>query len=236
MPEDRETRAANISGPGPDALARAEAAATEAAERARAARARAAELRRGVPDSANPGISLPGDNPGAAADAVHGSGTRTRLLRLAAGLAALLAVGTMLAASGYMIRQHRTEVADQSRAAEYTAAARQGVVNLMAINYETADADVQRVLDSSTGAFRTQFEASTKDLVAALKESKIVTEVTVNDTAVESMTPDGAVVLVAATSQRGKTDAANRDPRTWRAVVTIARENGQLKVSQLEFV
>ena len=150
--------------------------------------------------------------------------------------AALVLLCALLGASAYITQQHRATERDRQHAAEYAAAARQGVVNLMAINFNTAEADVQRVLDNSTGTFKTQFQDTSKDLIKALKDAKVVTEVNVNSTAVESMKPDGAVVLVAATSQRGNADSANRDPRTWRAVVTIARENGQLKVSQLDFL
>ena len=63
----------------------------------------------------------------------------------------------------------------------------------------------------------------------------MVTEVTVSDVAVESMTTNRAVVLVAATSQRGDTDPQKRDPRTWRAVVTVTRDSGQFKISQIDF-
>ena len=54
--------------------------------------------------------------------------------------------------------------------------------------------------------------------------------------AVESMTPSSGVVLVSAVTQRGNVDSKDRDPRTWRAVVTVTRDGGQLKISELDFV
>ena len=47
------------------------------------------------------------------------------------------------------------------------------------------------------------FESTSKDLVKALQEGKILTEVDVKSVAVQSMTNESAVVLVSAVSQRG---------------------------------
>lgn len=206
---------------GSDALGSAEADAQAAQARAEAARARAVELRR---------LAEADGSPTAAAARRRRPGPALVAVTLAAALLCAL-----LAASGYMFQQHLTATRDHDNVAQYSAVARQGVVNLMAINYNSAQADVQRVLDSTTGPFRQQFEDTSKDLVKALQDAKVVTEVTVTGVAVESMTADSAVVLVAATSQRGDTDPQNRDPRTWRAVVTVTRDSGQLKISQIDF-
>ncbi len=71
-----------------------------------------------------------------------------------------------------------------------------------------------------------------------MQQSKVVTKVTVNDTAVESMDKDSATVLVAATSQRTGPDAPPKEdqqPRVWRVVVSLQRDGDQLKVSDVEF-
>ena len=122
--------------------------------------------------------------------------------------------------------------------AEYAAAARQGLVNLMSIDYTTADDSVQRVLDGSTGRFRANFEETADEFVKALKDEKIVTKATVNDAAVESMTDDTAVVLLSATSRREGQQAPKdqQEPRLWRVVLTLQRDGGQIKMSSVEFV
>ena len=246
MPEERDQSPEELESAAAGTVADAEAAAAAAQARADAARARAAELRREAEklSAAAAPVAVQPDVPAQPAGAAQPTVTTTPARRLrrpksvwpiavAAGLVLLCA---LLGFSAFIIHKHRATEQDQQHAAEYAAAARQGVVNLMAINFNTAEGDVQRVLDNSTGTFKTQFQDTSKDLIKALKDAKVVTEVNVNSTAVESMKQDGAVVLVAATSQRGNADSANRDPRTWRAVVTIARENGQLKVSQLDFL
>ncbi|WP_313673426.1 hypothetical protein [Mycolicibacterium sp.] len=160
---------------------------------------------------------------------------RTRLI--ATALAALLTTA-LLAATGFMFWQHQQAARQQHRAAEYAAAARQGVVNLMSIDYATAQDSVQRVLDSSTGRFRSNFAETAEEFVKALKEEKIVTKATVNEAAVESMTEDSAVVMLSATSRREGPQAPKdqQQPRLWRVVLTLERDGDQIKMSGVEFV
>lgn len=65
---------------------------------------------------------------------------------------------------------------------------------------------------------------------------KVVTEGTVNATAVESMNEHSAVVLVAATSRVTNSAGAKDEPRAWRLKVTVTEEGGQYKMSKVEFV
>ena len=152
-------------------------------------------------------------------------------------LTTVLTVG-LLAATVYMLVAHHTMSRQRQQAAEYAAAARQGVINLMSIDYATADDSVKRVLDGSTGRFRANFEETATDFVKALKDEKIVTKATVNDAAVESMTDDSAVVLLSATSRREGPQAPKdqQQPRLWRVVLTLERDGDQIKMSGVEFV
>ncbi|WP_179476057.1 hypothetical protein [Mycolicibacterium vinylchloridicum] len=228
----------------------AEAAAAAAEERAEAARARADELRRKLEASRDetPGDDVTGDAPGEAVEETEQAepaGVLTPERRrgvhwplVAAGIVALLVVVAVLGLAGNMWWQHRNAQAHQHRSAEFAAAARQGVVNLMSLDYTHAKETVQRVIDDSTGKFKANFEDGSGDLIKALTDAKVITKVTVNNTAVESMDKDSATVLVAATSQRTGPDAPKEDqqPRVWRVVVSLVREGDQLKVSDVEFV
>jgi Mce-associated membrane protein len=232
----------------------AEAAAAAAEERAEAARARANELRRKLEASRGetPADAVTADASGdAAAEAVEEADRaelvgvltpeRRRGVRwplVAAGIVALLVIVAVLGFAGNMWWQHREAQAQQHRSAEFAAAARQGVVNLMSLDYTHAQETVQRVIDDSTGKFKSNFEDGSGDLIKALTDAKVITKVTVNNTAVESMDRDSATVLVAATSQRTGPDAPKEDqqPRVWRVVVSLVREGDQLKVSDVEFV
>ena len=136
-----------------------------------------------------------------------------------------------------MLRQHHLDSEHRRLSAEYAAAARQGVINLMSVDYTSARETVQRVLDGSTGRFKSGFSDASEDFVKALEEEKIITKATVNDAAVESLTADSAVVLVSATSRREGPEAPEdqKAPRQWRVVMTLEREDGQIKVSAVEF-
>jgi Mce-associated membrane protein len=242
--------------------AEAEAAEAEAMAAAARARARAARLRRQAqaapetaPDTAD--ASSPESNEDGEPEPVDvgeivveespaeaPAAKRARRLRwpgrsgwkaVAAGVVILGAVA-LLAASGFMIYHHRQAQEDNQRAAEFAAAARQGVVTLMSLNFNNAKEDVQRIIDSSTGEFKADFESTAEDFAKIAQESKVVTDVTVNATGVDSMTDDSAVVLVAATSKITNTNGANQDPRMWRLSVSVARDGDQIKLSKVEFV
>ena len=161
---------------------------------------------------------------------------RSAVRPVAAGFAAM-AIAVLLTGSGFMAWQHHRASEHRRQVAEFAAAARQGVVNLMSIDYKSADESVRRVLDGSTGKFRTNFEDSADDFMRALRDEKIVTTATVNDAAVESMSGDSAVVLVSATSRREGPQAPKdqQDPRVWRVVLTMQREGDQIKMSAVEF-
>lgn len=150
--------------------------------------------------------------------------------------AAILVICGLLAASGYMVWYERAATQRHQRAAAFAAAARQGVINMTSLDFNNAKDDVQRVIDSSTGEFRDDFMQRAADFTKVVEESKVVTEGTVNTTAVQSMGKDSAVVLVAATSHVTNAFGAKQEPRAWRLRVTVAPDGGQLKMSQVEFV
>lgn len=148
----------------------------------------------------------------------------------------ILAICALLAASGWMIWQHRQAEHRQQLAAEYTAAARQSVVTLMSLDFNHAQDDVKRILDNSTGEFKADFEGQAQDFVKLATGAKVVTEATANAAAVDTMTDDTATVLVAVTTRVTNTTGANQEPRPWRVAVDLVREGDQIKLSKVEFV
>ena len=215
----------------PERLAcEAEAEAEAARARAEAAAARAAELRRQV-EAVAEATAAPEPEPGTEPEPA------SVRRGLAAAVTAVL-VTALVSATALMLWAHRDVAAQSQQAAEFAAAARQSVVNLMAIDYTTADDSVQRVLDGSIGKFRDNFAETSDDFVKALQEEKIITTATVNDAAVESISGDSAVVLVSATSRREgpKAPKDQQQPRVWRVVLNLQRDGGQIKMSGVEFV
>lgn len=156
-------------------------------------------------------------------------------------VAAALAVIVVLAAlsgAGYMVKEHRDAVRQRQRAAEFAAAARQGVVTLTSLDFNNAKQSVQRILDDSTGSFKDDFLKMADDFVKVVEQSKVVSQGTVQSAAVEldSMTDNSATVLVASTSEVTNAAGAKQDPRSYRLIVTVTRDGDQIKISKVEFV
>lgn len=151
-------------------------------------------------------------------------------------IAAILVILGFVGFSGYMAWQHHEATERTQRAAAFTAGARQGVVNMTSLDFNKAKEDVQRVIDSSTGEFKNEFQARAADFTKVVEQSKVVTEGTVNAAAVESMEGHTAVVLVSATSRVTNSAGAKDEPRAWRLRVTVTEEDGQYKMSKVEFV
>jgi Mce-associated membrane protein len=161
---------------------------------------------------------------------------RRRWLPVVAATVAVVLLGTLLTLSGLMIWSHHKTTQREQLADEFSTGARQGVVNLMSLNFNNGQADLQRVLDSTTGSFHDDFQKSQKDFLTVMQDSKVVTSTAVNSTAVESMTDDSAVVLITATSQVANNASQQPSPRSWRLSVTVNKENDKIKMSKVEFV
>jgi Mce-associated membrane protein len=159
-----------------------------------------------------------------------------RILKVLAAGIAFACTCALITLSVLMVKQHRDQAAEQQRSAEYAAAARQSVVTLMSLDFNNAKEDVQRIVDNSTGQFRDDFKNQADDFVKVAQDSKVITEVTVNTAAVESMTNDTAVVLVSASSRVTNAAGAKQEPRSWRLSVNLQRDGGQIKMSKVEFV
>ncbi|OBC01287.1 hypothetical protein [Mycobacterium sp. 852002-40037_SCH5390672] len=150
--------------------------------------------------------------------------------------AVIVLICAFIGASGYMMWNRHQVTERNQRAANFLAGARQGVVNLTSMDFNKAKEDVQRVIDSSTGQFRDDFQARAKDFTTVVEQSKVVTQGTVNAAAVQSINGDFALVLVAATSHITNAAGAKDEPRNWRLKVTVKNDGGQYKMSNVEFI
>jgi Mce-associated membrane protein len=154
---------------------------------------------------------------------------------VAVGVGIVLA-STSLAASGYMIWQHHTLVHKRQLTQEYAAAARQAVTTLMSIDPNHAREDVQRMIDAATGDLKSQLSVMSALMVKQAEDSKVGGKVTVEAVAVESVSDNSGVVLVAAKSDATGPDNAKKPPALWRLSVNINRDGGQLKMSKIDFL
>lgn len=115
-------------------------------------------------------------------------------------------------------------------------AAKQGAINLTTIDYEHADADVNRILDSSTGEFHEDFKTRSAPLIAVIKRVKSKTAGTVTEAAIESAGDQDGRVLLAVTVDTTKNGIPDEQPRYWRMRMTLIRTGQDVRVSKMEFV
>jgi Mce-associated membrane protein len=123
----------------------------------------------------------------------------------------------------------------QARRDLFVQTARQGAVNLTTINYTEADADVQRILDLATGAFRDDFEQRSKPFIEIVKAAQSKSEGTITDAGLESQGGDSAQVLVAV-AVKSRTAGGEEPPREWRMRIEVRSFGDGAKVSNVVFV
>ena len=135
-----------------------------------------------------------------------------------------------------MVWQHQTTVHKRQLAAEFTAAARQGVTALMSIDANHAKEDLQRIIDDSTGDLKSQLSVMSGLMAKQAEESKVSSKATVEAVAIESLSDNSGVVLVAAKSDATGPDKAKPPTALWRLSVNLDRDGGQLKMSKVDFL
>jgi len=152
---------------------------------------------------------------------------------LIAGLAAVIALTGVCGWLGYRLYQERQ--AEQLRQL-LLQVGRQGAVNLTTIDFERADADVKRILDSATGQFYDDFSARSGPLVDVVQRAQSKSVGTVTEAGLESVDGQEGRVLVAASVQSTTGGAPDGQPRYWRMRLTVTKQGEDVKVSKVEFV
>jgi Mce-associated membrane protein len=112
------------------------------------------------------------------------------------GLVAVVALAALCGWLGFRAYQSHREAAQRNL---YLEVGRQGAVNLTTIDFEHVDDDVKRILESSTGTFYDDFQARSQPFAEVVKQAKSKSVGTVTAAGIESVSDDGADVLVAVT-------------------------------------
>ena len=149
------------------------------------------------------------------------------------GLAVVVALAGLCGWLGFRTYQSYTAAQERNL---YLQVGRQAALNLTTIDFEHADEDVQRVLDSSTGTFYDDFEARAQPFKEVVKQAKSKSVGTISEAGVETETEDGAEVLVAVTVRTSNAGAAEQEPRAWRMRITVQKVGDEAKVANVRFV
>lgn len=156
---------------------------------------------------------------------------RARIRRIAA--AGLVAVFGVTVCGWWVNAQARR---DDTNRAQMIAAGRAGALALTTIDHNEVDRDVQRILDSSTGAFHDDFAQRAESLKAAARTAQSTSVGTVREAGLESVDGDTAQVLVALTVMTSNRGTPEHQPKSWRTRVTVAKTGDGFKVAGVEFV
>lgn len=145
-------------------------------------------------------------------------------------VAALAAVGGWL---GYRVHQDREA---QSQRNLYVQVARQAAVNLTTINYTEVESDINRILETATGAFYDDFRRRSQPFVDVVKKAQSKSEGAVVEAGLLSQTTDQAQVLVAVSVKTSIAAAPQQELRRWRMRIGVQKTTDGPKVSNVEFV
>ncbi|BBZ40420.1 Mce protein [Mycobacterium conspicuum] len=161
---------------------------------------------------------------------------RLRLSRVGTALVvSAVALATLTGLAGWLGYRAYDKHQAQGRRDLFVQTARQGAVNLTTISYTEIDADVQRILDSATGAFRDDFAKRSKPFVEVVKAAQSQSEGTVSEAGLVSSQRDSAQVLVAV-AVKSRTAAGEQSPREWRMRIDVQTVGDGAKVSNVVFV
>ncbi|ORA29795.1 hypothetical protein [Mycobacterium aquaticum] len=168
-----------------------------------------------------------------------GPGRKSPALLVAAiAIPAVLAL-VLLGATGFAVSQFVRSAPAASTAQPqwqpYVDAARDFAVTVSSVSAASIDADIQRVLDGSTGAFHDDFQKQADAFKQVVVTNGSTSHGTVSASGLESFTPGQAVVLVSVSTDTSTT-ASGTQNRAQRLVLTVVETAGSYKVSKVEFV
>lgn len=164
--------------------------------------------------------------------------TRTR--RWQAILVPLILAVLLVGTASFAVTQFMRPDPQPSTAAPqwqpYVDYAKQFAVWLTSLSAESADSDIQRIIDGSTGQFHDDFVNKSSDFKKVIVDSNVTTQATIDSAALDSINGSTTQVLVATTSKITNNNGAAQDPRKWRLAVQVQKIGATYKVSKVEFV
>lgn len=152
---------------------------------------------------------------------------------LVAGLIAGVVLAGLVGWLGFRAYEAHTIEAQRNL---FVQVARQGAVNLSTVDYQHADADAQRILDSATGKFYDSFANRKQSYIDNAKRAQSKSVGTVTGAGLESQTGNQSRVLVAVTVSSSGPGQAQQEPQFWRMRITVQKMGDVAKVSDVVFV
>jgi Mce-associated membrane protein len=154
-------------------------------------------------------------------------------LALAVGTVVVVTLVGLLGWLGY--RTGQSQQAEQQREM-FLRVARQSAVDLTTLSHTEIEADVQRILDLSTGAFRDDFSKRTRPFVDRIKRDQSKSQGSITEAGLQSVTGNSARALVAVSVKLSTAGAAEQQLEGFRLRIDMQRLGDGAKVSDVEYV
>ena len=152
---------------------------------------------------------------------------------LIAGLIAGVLLAGLVGWLGFRTYEAQDREAQRER---FVHAAADVAVNLSTVDYQHADADAQRILDSATGKFADSFSRRKQSYIDHAKRTRSKSLGAVTDAGLESLNGDLGRVLVAVTVKSADPGQIQQEPQFLRMRITVQKMGDAAKVSDVVFV
>ncbi|MDG4668801.1 hypothetical protein [Mycobacterium sp. 236(2023)] len=118
----------------------------------------------------------------------------------------------------------------------YVDAGKEFAESLASYDHRTIDADVQRILDTSTGQFHRDFAETAPGFIDLTRDIRSVSTGTVTGAGLERIRDDHADVLVAVSVETANGDGPPAAPRFWRMRIGVAHGADGYRADSVEYV
>jgi Mce-associated membrane protein len=164
------------------------------------------------------------------------AGARLRAVLVSAGVLMLIA---LVVAGGFLYQRRSANARLDDTREQVVGVARQEAVNLMSLSYNTATADLNRILSLATGSVAKQFQSQRSTINSYLGQAKSTSRADVKSAGLVSLGHDRAVVLVAADATVSNTESSSAGVKSvvkhYRMSMTLQRVHGRWLVSDVGF-
>ena len=156
--------------------------------------------------------------------------------RRLAAIVGLLSVVALMATVGWTGFQAYQAQQTKAQRQMFLQVGRQCALNLTTIDWQHAEADVQRLMDSATGKFYEQFSQREQPFIDVVKKAQSKSVGTITEAGLESDSSDKADILVAVSIKTTNLGATEEPPREWRMRISVEKSGKDVKVSNVAFV
>lgn len=166
----------------------------------------------------------------------RGSGRRSPRAVVGVVVALVVIVVCAIASVVFALGIARQDRTDDLRA-EYSAFASQVLVNLTSMNPDTVDQTLTSVQEDTSGKVKQEVENNIQQVAALVRDGKLETRSLILSSAVTKAEPDeGSVIMVFGWHQRSLDGEVPSQEKVFRWRVDMTRINGDLKMTDFEWV